>query len=528
MKHRIKYAYFLGSFLLVSLIFSCTKDLNRSPVNTKTPEEVYATFEGYTMAFAKVYGAFATTGNNGPGSGDIQGIDPGTSDFFRLLFYAQEFPTDECVVAWGDPGVQDFHNMNWSASNPILTGLYYRSMYQITVANDFIRQSSDANLTARGIKGAEAESIKKYRAEARFLRAYQYYILMDLYGNPPFITDEEPLSTIPKQIARKDLFDYIEKELKAIEPDLSAPRTNEYGRADQAADWALLARMYLNAKVYTGTERYTDAITYAAKVINAGYKLIDNYQWLMLADNNKNTDEFILTINYDGLKTQNFGGSTFLTHAAVGGSMNPSDFGIGGGWGGIRTTRSLPDLFPDYTGAADKRAQFYTNGQSIDINQQTEFTDGVAVTKFKNKTRDGENGQSLDFADVDIPIFRLAEMYLVYAEAVLRGGTGGDKATAVGYINKLRERAYGNNSGNISEPELTLDFVLDERARELYWEAFRRTDLIRYGLFTTNAYQWQWKGGVKSGTSVGSYRDLYPLPSQDLSANTQLDQNPGY
>ena len=526
MKNKISFLITIA--LLSSGIFvSCTKNLDRQPTNGLTANEVYSTPQGYKLAFAKVYGSFAQTGNNGPGSGDIQGIDPGTSDFFRLFWCAQELSTDEAVISWGDAGIQDFHFMNWSSSNPFLQGLYYRSMYQITLANDFIRQSSDANLSARGITGTDADAIKTERAEARFLRAYQYWVLMDLYGNPPFVTDKDQIGDIPKQISRKDLFDYVIAELKAIEPDLKAPMTNEYGRADQAADWALLSRIYLNAPVYADTTDYDDAVTYAKKVIDAGYTLTSNYNWLFLADNYKNTNEFILTINYDGLKTQGYGGTTFLTHAPVGGSMSPSKFGITGGWSGARTTKNLPNLFPDYTGNVDSRSDFYTSGQNIDINDITSFTDGFAVTKFRNVTRDGANGSSLDFSDIDMPIFRLPEMYLNYAEATLRGGNG-DMALALQYINKLRERAYGNTSGDITSSDLTLNFILDERARELYWEGYRRTDLIRYGEFTTSSYVWPWKGGVKSGTGVQSYRNLYPLPLTDVQANPNLVQNPGY
>lgn len=514
------------ALLSILLFSSCNKDLDRLPTNSKTASQVYNTPEGYKLAFAKLYGSFALTGNDGSGSGDIQGIDAGTSDFFRLYWYAQEFPTDEAVVAWGDAGIQDFHNMNWSSGNQFLTGVYYRSMYQITLVNDFIRQSSDANLSSRGISGTDADNIHKYKAEARFLRAYQYWVLMDLYGNPPFATDSIEIGTIPKQIKRADLFNYIESELKAIDGQLAPAKTNEYGRADQASDWALLARMYLNAEVYTGTPRYTDAITYAQKVIAAGYTLVDHYNWLMLADNWKNTNEFILTINYDGLKTQNFGGTTFLNHASIGGSMNANDYGAGGGWGGTRTTKSFADLFPNYTTTPDKRAQFYTNGQNADISNQSSFTDGLAITKYVNKTREGANGSSLDYSDIDMPIFRLPEMYFIYAEALLRGGTGGDNATALGYLNKIRERAYENTTGDITS--FDLNYILDERGRELYWEGYRRTDLIRYGRFSSGSYIWPWKGGVKSGTAVAPFHNLYPLPSKDLSANPYLKQNPGY
>jgi hypothetical protein len=352
---------------------------------------------------------------------------------------------------------------------------------------------------------------------------------MDLFANPPFVTENDAIgSTIPKQIDRATLFAYIESELKAIDPLLSAPKTGEYGRADQAAEWSLLARMYLNAQVYTGTARYTDAITYSSKVIAAGYSLVANYPWIMLADNNLNTSENIFTINYDGLKTQSYGGTTFLVHAPVGGSESAASFGINGGWAGLRTTKAFVSLFPDVTGTADKRSQFYTNGQSLDINDPTTFTDGYIITKYKNVTRTGAAGQSLDFSDIDFPVFRLSEMYFIYAESVLRGGTGGDINTATTYMNNIRQRAYGNASGNITSAGLTLAFIMDERARELYWEGFRRTDLVRFGKFTDGSYLWPFKGGVKTGAGVATFRNIYPLPSDDLTANSNLKQNTGY
>ncbi|TFF35765.1 RagB/SusD family nutrient uptake outer membrane protein [Mucilaginibacter psychrotolerans] len=514
--------------ILTGSMFSCTNKLDLLPTNEITSATVYATPAGYKQAFAKVYGSFALTGNQGPaGNGDVQGIDEGTSDFLRLFWKAQELSTDEAVIAWGDVGIQDFHNMNWSAANPFLKGLYYRSLYQVTLANDFIRQSADDQLSSRGISGADADKIRQYRAEARFLRAFQYWVMMDIYGSTPLVTETDLIGvTVPKQADRKALFNYVESELKAIEPTLAPPKANEYGRADQAAAWALLARLYLNAEVYTGTKHYDDAITYSSKVINAGYSLISNYQWIMLADNNQNTSENIFTINYDGLRTQSYGGTTFLTHAPVGGSESASNFGISGGWGGARTTKNLPNLFPDYTGAADKRAQFYTNGQNLEIKDQSAFTDGFAVTKYRNVNRSGAAGQSLDFSDVDFPLFRLSEMYLIYAEAVLRGGAGGDLVTAVNYVNKIRTRAYGNTSGNVTT--ISLDFILDERARELYWEGFRRTDLVRYGRFTTASYLWPFKGGVAGGKSVEDFRNIYPIPTDDITANPTLKQNPGY
>jgi starch-binding outer membrane protein, SusD/RagB family len=520
------------AFLVTGCLISCTKDLDRTPTNDITSDIVYSTSAGYKKAFAKVYGAFALTGNQGPaGQGDVAGIDEGTSDFVRLLWWIQEITTDEAVVqaGWNDPGIHNFHNMTWSSDNVITAGIYYRSFYQITLANEFMRQSTDGKLAERGISGLAADSIRQFRNEARFLRAYQYSQLMDLFGNVPFVTENDAVGgSLPQQISRANLFNYVETELKDLENILTPARTNEYGRADRAAAMAILARIYLNAEVYTGTARYADAMTYAKKVIDAGYSLIPDYRHLMLADNHLNKSEFILTVNYDGVRTQNYGGTTFLTHAPIGGSMSPTAFGIGGGWAGVRTTKNLPLKFPDVNGIADKRAMFYTSGQSLELSGEPapSFTEGYAVTKFKNITRTGASGSSPDFADTDFPLIRLAEMYLIYAEAAARTST--NVPQAVTYINLLRARAYGNATGNIGASELTTDFVLDERSRELYWEGFRRTDLIRHNKFVEATYLWPWKGGVSSGTGVASFRKLFPIPSTDINSNTNLKQNPGY
>ncbi len=124
-------------------------------------------------------------------------------------------------------------------------------------------------------------------------------------------------------------------------------------------------------------------------------------------------------------------------------------------------------------------------------------------------------------------MFRLADAYLIYAEAALRGG-GGSTAQALTYVNALRQRAFGNTSGDITSGQLTLDFLLDERGRELLWEGQRRMDLVRYGKFTGGSYLWSWKGGTKLGATTDGHLNLYPIPANELSANPNLVQNPGY
>jgi len=522
-----------GSVLAIAstLLVSCHKDLDRFPPNTTTSANLFSTEQGYRNVLAKVYGSMALTGNAGPaGAGDIAGIDEGTSDFLRLYWKAQELSTDEAVVSWNDVGIQDFHRMNWSSNNPMLNGLYNRSFYIITLANEFIRESTDDKLAARGLNAA---TIKRMRAEARFVRAYQYWVLLDLFGNPGFVNETISTGTteLPAQIQRADLFKFIEQELTAIDADLAAPKSNEYGRADKAAAWALLARLYLNAQVYTGTAKWTEAAANAKKVVDANYQLMGQYNHLFLADNNVSNTEFIWTLNYDGLKTQNFGGTTFLVNGSVNGDNSAFKDSSGlTGWSGIRTTKNLPALFagyPNFTTRPDSRALFFTQGQSLEISDMTKFPEGYAVNKYRNRTRTRSFGTdpSRTFSDVDFPVFRLAEMYLAYAEAVLRGGTG-NTTTALAYVNNLRQRAYGNASGNVTA--INLDYILDERGRELFWEGHRRTDLIRYGRFTEGNYLWPWKGGVASGTGVAANRRLYPIPTTEVSSNPNIKQNTGY
>jgi len=354
---------------------------------------------------------------------------------------------------------------------------------------------------------------------------------MDLFGNPAFVTENDPVGDyIPKQIKSADLFNYIVSELKGADSNLVAPMQNEYARVDQAAEWALLARMYLNADTYlgSGNDHYTDAITYASKVINAGYTLSPSFRNLFASDNNTNNTEIILPIPYNATTAQNYGGSTFLICSAH--NTDPTDdaaFGIpGGGWLGNRSTGPLPTVFGDYSGNTDHRALFGPGTEAI--NSVLDFTQGIEVYKFTNVTSTGTTPYSPNgvLCSTAFPLFRLAEMYLVYIEAQSRGGSGGDAATALNYFNALRTRAYGNTSGNVSSYVLT--DILNERQKELYWECFRRTDLIRYGMFTGSNYVWPWKGGVQAGTGVDSHLNLLPLPATEINANPNLIQNPGY
>jgi hypothetical protein len=535
---RIKFILlFIGVTTL--LVSSCVKDLDVSPIdkNVIATGNLLNRPDALVQTLAKLYSSFAVPGQGGvSGTGDIAGIDNGFGVYTRALWMLQELSTDEALCAWNDQTIKDYHWQTWSATDNFNAAMYSRIIYTVSICNEFIRNTA----------GNSDPEVVKYNAEARFLRALAYYHAIDMYGNPAFITEaDKPGAFFPQRTTRLALFTYVEGELKAIENSLGEPRF-EYGRADKAAAWMLLARLYLNAEVYTktataaGTPRWTDCITYSEKVMNAGYVLEPDYRLNFSADNNTSR-EMIFAINYDGTFTRSYGGTTYIIHAATGGDMDPLQLGIGtgGGWGGNRTTKEFVNVLvdtnvyprdasdPQYTRVKDKRVylELLTNW---DIYNVGTFTDGIAVRKYTNLNHDGTTAlhHHNDFVSTDFPIFRLADAYLMHAEALLR--SNGSRATALADINALRTRAFGDASGNITDSKLTLDYILDERGRELYWEAIRRTDLIRYNKFVTADYLWTWKGNSFTGAPSGEFRNLFPIPASEVGANPNIKQNPGY
>jgi len=728
---------FIFSLFVAILLGSngCFKDLDTVPLDPLeiTSGVVYNDPANYRKVLAKLYAGMAVSGQEGPaGQPDISGIDEGFGQYLRGYWYHQVLTTDEAVIGWADQTIFDFHNQTWTAQDGFTYAFYSRIFYQISLCNEFIRETTDERLNSRNVSGALRNEILGYRAEARFLRALSYWHALDLFRNVPFVTENDPVgSFFPEQTNAQALFTYLEGELKAIEPLIAPARGNEYGRADRGAVWALLAKLYLNAEVYIGQNKYEDCLRECEKLINNGYALEPTYAHLFLTDNHR-SKEIIFPIAFDGIRTRTWGGMTFIINASIGGSMRAADLGMAGGWGGTRTTRQLVEKFPqdlsgivkpynpgasasypkvyipgsnsgfngtdtrnslsskarnniyegyryfpednmefvvlrnpsstlsgklgsnnqdgtlqtnganiqvgpkglyyikislvpgnlsyelerqewfvegsatggeevplvwtensdfgviqaelnlepgsfrfvgkganlitlgdngqdgllelngdpiaidgggyriqlslrqhDYTyqlglTSFDRRGIFYTQGQTLDIDNLSLFTNGYGVQKFKNISSTGAPGSNATFPDTDFPMFRLADIYLMAAECILRGAGGGDKGRAINYINEVRRRAFSSAAGNIKEADLSLDFLLDERARELYWEGHRRTDLIRFGKFSTSNYLWQWKGGVKEGKSVPTFRNIFPIPAADMSANPRLKQNDGY
>lgn len=506
----------ITSALMLSMV-SCIGDLDVAPIDNRitTSKNVYTTTESYKAGLAKLYAAYALTGQVGPaGAGDVGGVDEGFSCFIRSLWNLNELTTDEAVWTYPNDAngtIFNLHYHTWVPSDGIPTALFARIMNVAALSNEFIR-ATEGKL--------DDADIKKFHAEARFLRALSYYYGMDLFGKLPFVTEADlPGAYFPPEKNRAELFAYVESELKAIKPDLGEPRF-EYGRADKAVCAMVLAKLYLNADVYIDQPMYTEAITELNEVIAGGYALAPRYVNNFLADNHT-SPEIIFAQLFDGQKSQAYDALNVMIYGNAG----------NGGWSGLRTTSALVNKF---TNPNEARALFAKEdkGQQLEIDAMNNSKHGYGVFKFRNVTSGGAAGSHPSFQDTDYPMFRLADAYLMYAEAVLRGGSGGDATTALGYVNAIRTRpddvTAGNAPGAITAGQLTLDFILDERARELYWEGHRRMDLIRFGKFTGSSYVWPWKGGVKNGTSIDEIRAIFPIPAADLGSNPNLQQHLGY
>ncbi len=530
----------IGIVLSTLMITSCVNDLNVTP---KDPNSIMAgnlkndpVYMKETLG--KIYASFIISGQGANGGDDITASDGNFFTTMRALWNCQEITTDEAICAWGDVGIADLNTQTWSASNPFLTALYQRLSLSITYANDYIKLTN----------GNTDPTIIRYNAEARFLRALAYSWSMDLFANPPFTTDADGVGKFfPKQIERSKLFNYVVSELHAIEGNLGDPKFS-YPEADKACDWMLLARLYLNAKVYTGTAKWDSCKIYCDKVVNSGkYSLATNYRQNFSADNDGNHNpEMIFAWEQDGVNTQGYVGTTFIIESSSDGTyINAPDLGLTSNtnWNGNRARKQFMNVMVDtlatygnvpvpatdlyFAQCKDKRV-YLRMKKSLNIPSASSSGNyGVGVYKFTAKNTDGSQAADYNpaYASTDFPIFRYADALLMRAEALHRSG---DDANAVLDVNTVRTRAYGNTSGNITAAQLTDQFLLNERGREFYYEAQRRTDLIRFGQFTNGTYTWAWKGGVYNGTTTDSHLNIFPIPGDEVSANPNIKQNAGY
>lgn len=523
-------------FLWVGLIAltSCINELEVEPGDPDAflAEDFYADADSYKQSLAGVYGNLSLVGANGPDESNISGLDAGTSQYIRGLWNLQELTTDEAVWTWeNDPGTRELNRTIWNADNSIIRGMYGRAMAGVAFANEFLRESTDDLLDARGVDESLRQEISVFRAEARLIRALSYYHIMDLFGKAPFVTENDAVGAFQApEINRTELFEFIESELLEIEPILVEPLQNETGRVDKAASWMLLAKIYLNAEVYTGENRYSDCLEYCQQIIDSPYQLSANYLYDFMADNNTSEarNEIIISVQSDGVVTQNWGTTTMLVNGQIGGlESNGEDFGVNaGGWGGaLRVTNSFSEILTNGLYDSDDRNTLIIGERPIEVTSVSNSGTGYILGKYSNITSLGEPGPSNTFVSANFPMFRLADVYLMYAEAHLRGG-GGTVTQALELVNDLRARA--NNTNALTSADLTLDNIFNERTVELYWEAHRRQDLIRFNRFSSGSYNWNWKGNFVAGIAIDDNMEVFPIPNASLAANTNLTQNEGY
>ncbi|WP_395064923.1 RagB/SusD family nutrient uptake outer membrane protein [Flavobacterium sp.] len=528
----------INAFLLVGSLIglsSCTKDLDVLPKDptVSTAEAFYAQPGAYKSALAGVYGNLSLTGTDGSGSSSLQGLDAGTSQYGRCLWYLQDLTTDEVLWSYeNDPGTRELQRNIWTASNPVILGMFSRSMVEVAFVNDFLKNTSPEKLNSRGVVDATLlNNIADYRNEVRVLRALAYYNLMDLFGKAPFVTENDVVNTAGPEYNRQQLFSFIETELNAVLPSLKAPKTNEYGRVDQAVARMILAKIYLNAEVYIGTPKYSECATQCTAIIAGGYSLNTNYLNNFNADN-QTSPEMIFTLQSDGNYTQNYGPTTVFVNGSVGSiEQNGASVGVSaGGWGGaLRLRKQFVQKFDGASFNSDTRKTIIAGARNIDIADISDKDQGYILKKFSNKNSAGVAGVNSTFVDTDFPLFRLADVYLMYAECAVRGASTATATQGLTYVNDLRKRANnGSSIANISATDLTLSFILDERARELHWESHRRQDLIRFGKYTGGSYNWAWKGNGSNGISISNNLKLFPIPTNALAANPNLTQNTGY
>ena len=523
-----KIIYIVSALVLMAGSTSCIGDLDQYPHSTYTANDVFTSADGYQQVLGGIYAAF------------IQRIssvstEARSQNYLRTLIMFQDCSTDSCDPIWlSGETLTDVNGLAWTASNPWCSAMYYHIYNIVAMCNDFIRNASDENLLSRLDEAGRAR-VEKYRAEARFLRAYAYSHAIDFYNRMPFVTENDGVGAyIPVTYDRKQMLDFLTAELTGIAETLDV---TSYGHATRGAAYALLARLCLNAGTWTGEDRYTECISACKEVFKDGYTLESDYRKLFNGDNHLRAmggSEIIFAFACDGTKTTTWDATTFLVCGQVldGFADAVNIWGNDGAnaWNNLRARPQLVDVFEygdtrnlilDYNRESDGDGTYTETQRSKDITAHDDATTGYRICKWTNVTDDGKAASFCGDgggANTDFPVFRLADVYLMLAEAVVRGGSGATRAEALGYVNAVRERAFGSAAGNIGDDDLDLDFLCDERLREFYLECIRRTDLIRFDRYTSG-YNWQWKANTQDGADVDSRFRFLAIPEAEYSVN---------
>lgn len=488
--------------------------------------------------------------------------------------------TDESILPayggnWYDGNkYQELHRHTWTKDNPWVNSTYSDAAYLVGLANQTLYILKDAPDGAAKSSGI---------AEVKAMRALGFFMLMDGYGGVPLDT-LYGVTELKARATRTEVFNYIESELKSILPNLkTASGATTYGKPTRYFAFSLLAKMYLNAEVYTGTARLNACIAACDSVMNAGggsqyvVEPRSSYLSMFYPTNGPSMKEFIFAIPFDGATSSGYyfparydlnrnlgirykySGSTagnnvdpIMNGTSGNGLVNskpsgpratlstflnyflsdPNDIRLGQWLYGpqywpdgnpimVRTTKKGYDQFYtgsdgstsiDYALVLDTSIKLRQNDALFDCgNDEIAWNQGARNIKF---LADYTNTASRNQGN-DVPLFRISDIILMKAEAILRGGTATNGHTAVSLVNMIRSK----RSTSAAWTTVTLEDIYQERSRELAWEFWHRNDMIRFGKYET-IY------GFKSNTDT--YRRLYPIPTVALSANPKLTQNPGY
>ena len=497
---------------------ACVDDLDVKPDDPQTKLELNTTDEWYGY-LGSLYGSLLYEGNiSWPGYNDGDGV------FMRCHWNAQELTADDAVIMnkWSDPGYNALFEQTWLDNNGWLYLCYAREADLARKATTFI----DILATAGDLL-TDAEKTA-FAAEARVLRAFAYYNMIDMFGRGPWVVGATT-GAIPPTYSREELFDATVADLAEAIPSVPAAAQQTYGRVSREAAYMLLAKLYLNAEVYTGHAMYAECAEACKHVLEGGMQLANEYKYLFCGSNDRyvGQGEILWAAPQQVGSMESWGGTTYLTAGAYSDKM-PADVlkQLGADftpWSGLKVRPELINAFEP----GDKRFLFYTDGLTNSVENLDDYEyEGYVCTKYRyvsedNYDNDPAAGPTVystgGMCDADYPVFCLADTYLMLAECEARGVAGLD---GIGYYNKVRERA-----GLPKAESMSLDDILHERQVELYWEGHRRSDLIRFGKFTGSSYLWSWKGGVYDGASIPEYRSLFAIPYSYVSV---IGQNTGY
>ncbi len=560
--------------LFATSVTSCMADLDKGNLDPNVTAEV-----DINALYSKCYAGLIMEGNDGAADFTIQ--DAGRSTLLRNIFTFNVLPTDEAICWWSDGGIVDICYNQCVPSTPTLKFLYYRLVSNIGFCNHFLEvaeeKGADATMKAevRLLRAYNNYLMLDFFGDPSFTTSISAEAPKQAHAyNSKYVEGQSYSRAELLAMGREFMFNWVKDEIEAAEPLLlpAKPRNDtevDYGRMDKAAAWLLLSRLYLNAGVYLNNDGqnnpyWDQALAYAEKVINSDYKLFgDNeisataknngykpYDLLFMGDNGSNgaSCEAILPLKQDGITTRGWGGSRFFIAAMWDGTMKTvidlSSATTDGAWSGMRCRPEFLQVFTSspamYVGktakeiraaSSDDRAIFWGKGtekkaRTLDLGSNTEFVQGIVTPKWNNNYSTGATPHDPTDVDTDFFLFRAAEAYLNAAEAEIHLN-GATSSKAKQYMDAIRNRAHAGTKSTYS-----LTDVLDERGREFYFEGYRRVDLIRFNRFGgQDAYNWSYKNGIADGTNKIKFdkrRNLFPLPSSEIMANSNLVQIDGY